>query len=177
VPELGVRGTGSFGTGPLPAVVNAAPAGAGVPVPGTNQFYIVETIYRENTAGDVRLVLHLDNDADRGAYILAQLKLAYEADLRARGKYRAVAPPGAPEVGACGDTFSNCSAGATVGVQVNFKTVMAHVPASVTLNVTGSSNASAISAVNPTIYGFTLQWTATAAGASSVIGTYQTVGN
>ncbi len=173
VPELGVRGTGPYGTGPLPVLASSG----GGPQPATNQFYIVETIYRETAAGDVRLVLHLDNDVDRGGFLLAQLKLAFDAATRSRGKYRHVASPGAPEVGSCGATFSNVSAGGTVAIQVNFKTVLAKAPTSVTVTVTGSSNASSIAAVNPTIYWFTLQWTAPAAGATSVIGTYQTVGN
>lgn len=171
VPELGVRWTGPYGTGPLPVL------GSGGPVPGANQFYIVETIYRETASGDVRLVLHLDNDVDRGGFILAQLKLAYDASVRSRGKYRHVASPGAPQVGPCRATFSNCSAGATVAVVVPYGVVLAKAPTSVTITVTGSSNASGAVAVSPTIYGFTLQWTVPASGATSVIGTYQTVGN
>jgi hypothetical protein len=167
LPELGVRGTGAFGTGPLPT-------GA---VAGVNQFYAVETIYQERADGDTRLVLHLDNDADRGGFLLAQLKLSYEAALRSRGKYRHVASPGAPEVGSAGATFSNCSAGATVAVQVNFKTVLAKAPTSITLTPTATNNASGAAASNLTVYGFTLSWTVPAAGASTWLGTYQTVGN
>jgi hypothetical protein len=161
IPELAVRGQ----------VLSASA------VPGTNQFYIVETVYRERANGDVRLLLYLDNYQDRAGSTLAALKLSYDAALRSRGEYRRVQSPGAPEVGSAGATFSNVSAGATVGVRVNFKTVMAAAPSGITLSVTGSSNASGATAAAIDKYGFTLQWTAPAAGASSWIGTYQTVGN
>jgi hypothetical protein len=70
VPELAVRGQ-QLSSGP---------------VAGTNQFYIVETVYKETAAGDVRLVLHLDNYADAVGAELARLKLAYDAASRARGR-------------------------------------------------------------------------------------------
>jgi hypothetical protein len=172
VPELGVRGTGPFGTGPLPAL-----SGGAGPAASTNQFYVVETVYRETASGDMRLVLHLDNDIDRGGFILAQLKLAYDAASRSRGKFRHVASPGAPEVGSAGATFSNVSAGGTVAVRVNFKTVLAKAPSSITLTATGQSNTSGVTFANADLYGFTLTWTAPASGATSWIGTYETVGN
>jgi hypothetical protein len=147
------------------------------PVPGTNQFYIVETVYRETAAGDVRLTLQLDNYADRAGHLLAQLKLSYDAALRSRGRYRHVASPGAPEVGSCGATVGNQSAGATVAAAVNFKTVLAKAPTSILLTPTSTSNASGATYGNLTVYGFTLSWTVPAAGATTWIGTYRTVGN
>jgi hypothetical protein len=161
IPELAVRGQ----------VLSASA------VPGTNQFYIVETVYRERENGDVRLLLYLDNYQDRAGSTLAQLKLSYDAALRSRGEYRRVQSPGAAEVGSCGATFSNVAAGGTVAIRVNFKTVLAKAPSSITLTVTGQSNTSGVTATGIDVYGFTLQWTAPASGASSWIGTYQTVGN
>jgi hypothetical protein len=161
IPELAVRGQ----------VLSASA------VPGVNQFYVVETVYRERENGDVRLVVYLDNYQDRAGSTLAQLKLSYDAALRSRGEYRRVQSPGAAEVGSCGATFSNVTAGATVGVRVNFKTVLAKVPSSITLTPTGTSNANTPTTANLDLYGFTLQWVAPAAGATSWIGTYQTMGN
>jgi hypothetical protein len=161
VPELAVRG---------PALTSG-------PTPGVNQFYIVETSYRETAAGDYRLILTLDNDADQAGHLLAQLKLSYDAAQRRRGSYRVVTSPGAPEVGYCGATLANQSAGATVGVAINFKTVLAKAPTSIVLTPSATSNAGTASAANLSVYGFTLQWTVPAAGATTWLGTYQTVGN
>jgi hypothetical protein len=150
---------------------------SGGPVPATNQFYIVETSYRETASGDVRLVLQLDNYADRGAALVSQLKLAYDAARRTRGSIQPVVSIGAPVTVPCGGTFTNQSVGGIVRVVVPWGAVLARTPTSVTLNITGSSNASSITAVSPTIYGFTLQWVSTAAGATSVVGTATSVGN
>ena len=162
VPELAVRGI-QLSSGP---------------VSGVNQFYIVETIYREMQAGDVELTLHLDNYADAAGSTLAQLKLSYDAALRARGVYRAVASPGAPVVGPCGASLSNQSAGAVVQIAVAFPQALSKAPTSITLTPTTSSNVSgSASAISLSQTGFTLQWTVAAAGASTWLGSYQTVGN
>ncbi|HKT37363.1 MAG TPA: hypothetical protein VJR48_03270 [Ktedonobacterales bacterium] len=161
-PELAVRGQ-TLSSGPVPAV---------------NQFYIVETRYRETQAGEVELTLTLDNYADRAGSTLAQLKLSYDAALRARGVYRAVASPGAPVVGACGASLSNQSAGAVVKIAVSFPQQLAKAPTSISLSATSSSNVSgSASATALTQVGFVLQWTVAAAGASTWLGSYQTVGN
>jgi hypothetical protein len=167
VPELAVRGQG-YG--------KVALAASG-PQPGVNQFYIVETSYRETAAGDVRLVLQLDNYADHAASILAQLKLAYDAGSRARGVYRTPISPGVPVVGPCGAAFSNEVAGGTVAVMVPFPGQLAKAPTSVTLTVIAQSNTSSVQATNLTNYGFTLTWTVPSTGATSWRGTYTTVGN
>ena len=159
IPELAVRGN-TLSTGP---------------VPGTNQFYIVETRYRETDAGDVRLHLMLDNYADRAGALLAQIKLSYDAASRARGTYRQPISPGAPVVGDCGATIPNSTAGATCAVRVPFPGQLSKVP-TVSLSVTSSSNASSVTATNITIYGFTLQWTSPAAGATTVLATYTAQG-
>ena len=161
VPELAVRGQQL----------------SGGPVPGVNQFYIVESSYRETASGDVRLVLQLDNYADKGAALVSQLKLAYEASRRARGAVQPVVSIGVPVTVPCGATLSNQAAGGAVKIVVPWGAVLAKAPTSVTLANVVSSNASAISATSPTIYGFTLQWTATAAGATSVSATATSVGN
>jgi hypothetical protein len=138
VPELAVRG-------------QTLPSG---PVAGINQFYIVETTYRELASGDVRLVL--DNYPDHAGKLLGRLQVIQEASRRYKGQYRQVASPGAPEVGACGLQMGNQLAGDTCAVVVNFKQVMAAVPSAVNLTVTSSSNAGTATATNRTVYGFTL---------------------
>jgi len=161
-PELAVRGQ-TLSSGPVPAV---------------NQFYIVETRYRETQAGEVELTLTLDNYADQAGATLAQLKLSYDAALRARGVYRAVASPGAPVVGPCGAALSNQSAGATVKIAVSFPQQLARAPTAISLAATSSSNVSgSASATALTQMGFVLQWTVAANGASTWLGSYQTVGN
>ncbi len=162
VPELAVRGQTLSG-GPVPAV---------------NQFYIVETRYQERASGEVELTLLLDNYADTAGATLAQLKLSYEAALRARGVYRAVASPGAPVVGPCGASLPNMTAGAIVKIAVPFPQALARTPTSVTLTPTASSNVTgAATATSLTQTGFTLQWTVTSNGATTWLGGYQTVGN
>lgn len=162
VPELAVRGQ-TLSSGP---------------VAGVNQFYIVETRYRESLAGDVELTLMLDNYADQAGATLAQLKLSYDAALRARGVYRAVASPGAPVFGSCGASLTNQSAGGVVQITVPFPQALSAVPSSITLTPTTTSNVSGSASVaSKTKFAFVLQWTAAAAGATTWLGTYQTVGN
>ena len=84
IPELAVRG----------ATLSSGP------VAGINQFYVVETLYREEPDGAISLRLMLDNYADQAGATLAQLKLSYDAALRARGVYRVVGSPGSNVTGA-----------------------------------------------------------------------------
>ena len=162
VPELAVRGQ----------TLSSGPAA------GINQFYIVETRYRETQAGEVELTLMLDNYADRAGSTLAQLKLSYDAALRSRGVYRAVASPGAPVVGPAGASVSNQSAGAVVKIAVAFPQQLAKAPTAITLTPTTTSNVSgSASATSLTQQGFVLQWTVAANGASTWLGSYLTAGN
>lgn len=149
IPELAVRGQ-QLSSGP---------------VPGVNQFYIVESLYRETASGDVVLRLQLDNFADAAGAEIARLKLAYDAASRRRGEYRYPISPGVLVVGGCGASYPNSTAGATCSTWVPFPGVLSQVPSSITLSITGSSNASSIQAVGATKYGFSLQWTTLANGA------------
>jgi hypothetical protein len=167
VPELAVRGGATYGQQALPASATA----------GLNLFWITETRYRETAHGDVTLSLQCDHYADHQGKLLGQLAIAREAALRSRGAYRHVASPGAVETGACGLSMSNQTAGATVGVVVNFKQVLAQAPTSVTLTATSSSNVTSVGFANLSVYGFTLNVVVNAAGNVSWLGTYQTVGN
>lgn len=161
VPELAVRGQQL----------------SGGPNPGVNQFYIVETSYRETASGDVRLALQLDNYADKGSALVSQLQLAYDASRRSRGSVRPVVSVGVPVIVPCGATLSNQAAGATVNIIVPWGAALSKTPTSVTLSNVTSTNASGISAGSPSIYGFTLTWTVTAAGATSVSALATSVGN
>lgn len=60
---------------------------------------------------------------------------------------------------------------------VNFKTVLANTPTSITLTVTSSSNIASVGAQDISKYGFAVQYQATAAAFSLWNGTYTTVGN
>ena len=85
---------------------------------------------------------------------------------------------GAQETGKCGQSYTNVTAGQTIGPATNFKTVMTNVPTSITLNTPSenvNANAPAIGDID--IYGFWLEWTAPGAGTSRYINTYTTVGN
>ena len=85
---------------------------------------------------------------------------------------------GAQETGKCGQSYTNVTAGQTIGPATNFKTVMTNVPTSITLNTPSenvNANAPAIGDID--IYGFWLEWTAPGAGTSRYVNTYTTVGN
>jgi hypothetical protein len=161
VPELAVRGQ-TLSSGP---------------VAGVNQFYIVETLYREELDGAVSLKLMLDNYADQAGATLAQLKLSYESALRSRGVYRVVGSPGSNVSGPCGASLSNQSASAVMKVAVPFPYPLSKTPTGITLTPTSTSNVSgSASATSITNLGFVLNWTVAANGASTWLGTYLTVG-
>lgn len=126
---------------------------------------------------DVRLTLQLDNYADRGAALVSQLKLAYDASQRAGGSVRPVVSIGVPVIVPWGATLTNQAAGATVNIIVPWGAALAKAPTSVSLSGVTSSNASGISVTAQGIYGFTLSWTVTAAGSTSVSATATSVGN
>jgi hypothetical protein len=104
--------------------------------------------------------------------------MAYDAARRKRGTYRTVIGLGVPVTGPCGATFSNEAAGGTVAVVVQFPGTCVKAPTSITLTPTGTTNVSgSASATGLTETGFTLTWHTVAAGATSWIGSYLTVGN
>ncbi|HEX9036964.1 MAG TPA: hypothetical protein VF808_08240 [Ktedonobacterales bacterium] len=164
IPELAVRGQ------------NLTAGGFG-PVVGANQFYIVETVYREDLDGAVSLKLVLDNYADQAGATLAQLKLSYEAALRARGVSSLVRSLGANISGPCGATIGNQSAGGAVAISIPFPYPLSRTPSSITLTPTTTAHVTgSATATNITATGFTLNWTETAAGATTWLGSYLTVG-
>lgn len=163
VPELAVRG-------------QRLPTGA---TPGVNQFYIVETLYRETASGDVRLLLQLDNYADRASALVARLQIADEAGRRARGVYRPVQSPGAQQVGYVSMRNPSAGAGQVVGAGVSFVPVLSSTPTSLTFTQIAASNVASGPSVTPgTLTPYGCEVTVTAAGSGAVVwtGTYTTVG-
>ena len=163
VPELAVRGQ-RLASGPQP---------------GVNQFYIVETSYRESATGDVRLTLQLDNYADRGEALLARLRISDEARQRRRGVYRPVQSPGAQQVGYVSMRAPSASAGQRFGVGVSFVPVLSATPTGLTFSAVSSGNIGSgptVTAGTMTRYGCEVTVTAAGAGAIVWTGTYTTVG-
>jgi hypothetical protein len=163
VPELAVRG-------------QRLSAG---PQPGVNQFYIIESSYRESASGDVRLALQLDNYADRGESLLARLQIADESRQRQRGVYRPVQSAGAQQVGYLSIRAPGASAGQQFGVGVNFVPVLSNVPTGLTFTAINSTNIGGgptVTAGTMTPYGCEVTVTAAAAGAIVWTGKYTTVG-
>jgi hypothetical protein len=163
IPELAVRGQ-SLSSGPLP---------------GTNQFYIVETSYRETTSGDVRLVLQLDNYADHATALLARLQIASEARARQRGVYRPVQSPGAQQVGYCSLRSPSAGAGQQIGVGLNFVPVLSTTPTGLSFTAIASTNVGSgpsVTAGTLTPYGCEVTVSAAAAGPVLWTGKYTTVG-
>ncbi|HEX6541926.1 MAG TPA: hypothetical protein VF040_09250 [Ktedonobacterales bacterium] len=163
VPELAVRGQ-RLSSGPQP---------------GVNQFYIIESSYREMASGDVRLALQLDNYADRGEALLARLQIADEARQRRRGIYRPVQSAGAQQVGYLSIRAPGASAGQRLGVGVNFVPVLSNTPTGLTFTVITSANIGSgpvVTANTMTPYGCEVTVTAAAAGNVVWTGTYTTQG-
>jgi|GEM_PF-854723 hypothetical protein len=163
VPELAVRGQS------LPVA----------PLAGVNQFYIVETLYRETASGDTRLVLQLDNYADRAVALLARLQISDEARQRQRGVYRAVQSPGAQQVGYCSIRSPSVAAGQQVGVGLNFVPVLSHIPTGLTFTTIASTNVGSgpgVTSGTLTQYGCEVTVTAAATGAVVWTGKYTTQG-
>ena len=163
VPELAVRGQ-RLSSGPQP---------------GVNQFYIIETSYRETASGETRLVLQLDNYADRGEALLARLQISDEARQRRRGVYRPVQSPGAQQVGYLSIRAPSASAGQRFGVGVNFVPVLSATATGLTFSAVSSSNIGSgptVTAGTMTPYGCEVTVTAAGAGAVLWTGKYTTVG-
>lgn len=163
VPELAVRGQ-QLSTGPQP---------------GVNQFYIIETSYRETAAGDVRLALQLDNYADRGEALLGRLQISDEARQRRRGVYRPVQSSGAQQVGYVSIRAPSASAGQRFGGGVNFVPVLSNTPTGLTFTTVSSTNVGSgptVTAGTMTPYGCEVTVTAAAVGAVLWTGKYTTIG-
>jgi len=163
VPELAVRGQ-RLSSGPAP---------------GVNLFWIAETSYRETARDGARLVLQLDNYADRAASLVARLHIAEEARQRRRGVYRAVQSAGAQQVGFCSLRAANAAAGQVVGVGVSFVPVLSNTPTGLTFAAISSANVGSGPSVTPgtlTPYGCEVTATAAAAGIVTWTGTYTTIG-
>ncbi len=161
------------------AVPELTPRGAAISAsytPGTNLFYIVQTTYTE-TATDMNVVLECDNYIDTANMQIARLQLASDALARSKTTTGAVQTSGAPEIGYCGLSLPSMGAGQSASIVVHFKTIMKHVPTSITLNAVQTANVSTSSANSMTAYGFVLTLTALAAGAMTYYATYTTVGN
>jgi hypothetical protein len=163
VPQLAVRGQ------QLPLA----------PQPGVNQFYIVETTYRETASGDTRLLLQLDNYADRAQSLVARLRIAEEARQRQRGVYRAVQSAGAPQVGYCSIRAPSAAAGQVIGSGVSFVPVLARTPTGLSFSAITTANvASGPAVTGGTLTPYGCEVTVTAAGSGPVVwtGTYTTQG-
>lgn len=162
-PELAVRGQ-QLSTGPAK---------------GVNQFWITETKYSETAAGDTRLILQLDNDADRAEGMLAQLRIAEDARRRQRGVYRITQSPGAQQVGFVSLRAPSASVGQVIGASVSFVPTLAKTPSGLTFSAISSANVSGgptVTAATLTPYGCEVTITAAANGSVAWAGTYTTTG-
>ncbi len=149
------------------------------PTPGISQFWIAETLYRESVNGDVRLLLQLDNYADRAASLVARLQIADEARQRQRGIYRAVQSPGAQQVGYLSIRGPSVSAGATIGVGVNFVPVLSKTPTGLSFSQIAATNVGSGPSVTGgtlTPYGCEVTVSASTSGAVVWTGKYTTIG-
>ena len=162
-PELAVRG----------ALLTSGP------VPGVNQFWIAESRYRETAAGDMSLVLQLDNYADRAEGTLARLRIAEDTRLRQRGVYRVTQSPGAQQVGFISLRAPSAAAGQIVGASVSFVPTLAKTPTNLAFSAISSANVSggpSVTSGTLTPYGCEVTVTAAGAGAVAWSGTWTTVG-
>lgn len=163
VPEMSVRGT-------------QLPTGA---VAGTNQFFIVQTTYSEDSSGTMKCDLQCDNFVDDANVIITRLQLQQDAIARAGAKTTGVVQmAGAAESRLCGDEGVAAAGGNQIGNGVAFAGTMTNTPTSITFPTTAAHlNDSSHAATLITNTGFALVVTATAAGHVYWYGTYQTNGN
>jgi hypothetical protein len=151
----------------------------GGPVAGINQFYIVETRYRETAAGEISLTLQLDNYADRAEGLLARLRIAEDTRQRRRGVYRITQSPGAQQVGFVALRSPSATAGQVIGASVSFVPTLAKTPTSLTFSAINSANVGGgpgVTSGTLTPYGCEVTVTAAASGAVIWSGTWTTVG-
>ncbi|HEX8733187.1 MAG TPA: hypothetical protein VF725_14135 [Ktedonobacterales bacterium] len=162
-PELAVRGNQLSAT----------------PTAGVNQFYIVESRYRETAAGEISLTLQLDNYADRAEGLLARLRIAEDTRQRRRGVYRVTQSPGAQQVGFVALRAPSASAGQVIGASVSFIPTLAKTPTGLTFSPISSVNVGSgpvVTLATLTPYGCEVTVTAAASDAVAWSGTWTTVG-
>ena len=144
-----------------------------------NQFYIVETRYRETAAGEISLTLQLDNYADRAEGLLARLRIAEDTRQRRRGVYRVTQSPGAQQVGFVALRAPSATAGQVIGASVSFVPTLAKTPTGLTFSAISSSNVGSgpgVTSGTLTPYGCEVTVTAAGSGAVTWSGTWTTVG-
>jgi hypothetical protein len=149
------------------------------PLPGVNQFYIVETRYHEAGSGDITLTLQLDNYADRVEGLLARLRLTDDALRRRRGVYRLTQSPGAQQMGFVAIRAPSASGGQVVGAGVSFVPALSRTPTGLTFTTISATNVGsgpAVTAGSLTPWGCEATVTAAASGAVAWVGTWTTVG-
>ncbi|HET8905960.1 MAG TPA: hypothetical protein VFN11_03245 [Ktedonobacterales bacterium] len=152
-----------------------------VPTAGTNQFYIVQTHYTEDSDAGILLSLDGDNYVDRANYLIARLQNDAEKKARTGGNTTgAIQALGAPIKGKYA-IYWDTSAGANqIGNHCAFPAVCQQTPTSISFTVSGANNATAPAASNISSWGFDVTVTCNhTAGANNGFsqGFYTTVGN
>ena len=149
------------------------------PTPGVNLFYIVETRYSGDAAGNQVFTIQCDNYYDKAGAQVARLQLTADSQARlgqtTTGMVQAL---GAPLKGFWGFSASNCLAGDSTGPVIDFGVTLSQAPTQITFGPLATINVGTGPFYNNlSVYGANAWVTVAANGACSWVGTFQTVGN
>ena len=157
---------------------NSAPLGA---QPGVNQFFILQTVYRESQGQAATLELVCDNYTNNIDILTARLQ--YMAERQARTGSRTtetLQAIGATLKGWANGSFVAAAGGAVFALQgTSFRPILYQAPSSISWAAATYqvNNAGSPGVNNITQYGFNAFVTSTAGGATSYGGNFTTVGN
>lgn len=162
-------------------ITDFAPRGASLaltPTAGVNQFYIVQTTYREDGSG-IQVEAQCDNYADVSETRIARLQL--QADIKARSGKQvggSMVAVGSPISGVCSVGQSNALAGLQTWGSVAFAPQqLFQAPTSISFNTIASANATGVAATDLRAWGFSFAAQAVANGTMSARFTFTTSGN
>lgn len=148
------------------------------PVPGVNLFYIVETRYASDAAGNQAFVIQCDNYYDNAGAQVARLQLAADSQQRlgqtTTGLIQAL---GAQLKGYWGVNEDNTTSGDAIGPVIDFGCTLSKTPTSVGFSASVSTGVSSGPFANTfSVYGCNA-WVVSAGGVAGWIGTFTTNGN
>lgn len=143
----------------------------------SNLFWITSATYHDDANGAQYLELQLGYLPDTADVMVARMQMVEDEEARSGKVTNVVQRQGAALQGYYAFAFSNALLGQGVGIGVTWQALAWQAPTSVTLTPIGNVNVSGLTASNFHAIGCSITGTATAAGAGSATGTYQTSGN
>lgn len=146
---------------------------------GGTLFYITETEYDGSGGATPKLTITANSFSDKAAFQIQRIQAIQEKYfVRERKHHSPVQASGEPLKGSFAWTVNPTSSSEVFLMGILFSPTLTATPSSVTISVSSSSNATGVTAGDLTVQGFSISWTVpSGASASTVKGTWQTVGN